>query len=390
MKKTFNCWVLLALFLLLSLADVVTLILLYLYKYDIAYLAGFFSSGAILFLVLFIIKLVKYRNRRRFANRNSNPSSSYASSDWCPDIVTEFDRIIKLNLPELPNEDWKCPLDLYNNLEKEIKLNKKPNVLTLQMILISMEKHLGLKDNKSIIVLEKLDDSTPGYIEKHDYSFNEITLSYREFYNANCYIGVLAHELSHAYQYSKRVENLFADRNKQEKFTDALTFYLGFGEYTEKGKTVTYKKFVEATSKGNKYLTTTYTLGYLESSSFVYFEEKVEECLNQKKKTAEENKKNKALISQIDESLNSITIYKETIDNQINELKNKKLSDEQVKYVQDYLLNFGDDYLNNLKSSIGDYKRAGVAANQNTLDLTTKQLKELITISLKIDSFTNK
>ena len=304
--------------------------------------------------------------------------------------MAEFDRIIKLNLPELPNEDWKCPSDLYENLEKEIKLNKKPTVLTLQMILISMEKHLGLKDNKSIIVLEKLDDSTPGYIEKHDYSFNEITLSYREFYNANCYIGILAHELSHAYQYSKRVENLFVDRNKQEKFTDALTFYLGFGEYTEKGKTVSYKKFVEATSRGNKYLTTTYTLGYLESSSFVYFEEKVEEWLKQKKIAAEESKKNKALVSQIEDTLNSITIYKETIDSQIGELKDKMLSEEQVKYIQNYLLNFSDDYLNNLKSIIGDYKHASIVTNQNALDLTTKQLKELIAISLKINAFINK
>ncbi len=100
---------------------------------------------------------------------------------------------------------------------------------------MDMEKHLGFGCTHCIVSMEKLGKNCAGYIEKESYDFNFVSIGYECFYNTDNYIAIIAHELSHAYQY-KNGWPRFEDESKTEIFTDVLTAYLGFGLYTINGK----------------------------------------------------------------------------------------------------------------------------------------------------------
>lgn len=146
---------------------------------------------------------------------------------------------MRLNFVNLPHNDFELKKSLFDQLDKECKIGSV-HVSTIQKILIEMEHFLGIfgKD-QSIIFMEKINDDMAGYIEKRDFILNEMTIGFNDIYSPYNYLSVLAHEVSHEFQFFNHKEHLFKDLMEAEEFTDDLTFYLGFGIYTEKGKIAT-------------------------------------------------------------------------------------------------------------------------------------------------------
>jgi len=177
-------------------------------------------------------------------------------------FLEEFDEYIRLNFKELPFEDFEVPIDLGIKLQEECD-KAGPTLTTLQQIVIEMEHHLGYRNNSAIVFLDKKGMmNKAGMIEKTSYSFSEITISVDRIYKAKNYIAIIAHELSHAYQEAK-LKPLYQDKELSEKFTDALTVYIGFGHLYKDGLWAE-KKTIDDYDK----TTEKRRLGYLEEQHF--------------------------------------------------------------------------------------------------------------------------
>jgi hypothetical protein len=242
-----------------------------------------------------------------------------------------------------------------------------------------MEQHIGLIDNKSIIMLEQLADDRAGYIEKNFYSFNEITVGFHDMYTADTYLAVIAHELSHAYQFSKGSQFLYSDEIKKEQFTDALTFYFGFGLITKKGKTIRKERITDMTATRTSYETQTVTLGYLNPQYFHDLETMVKDYRITQHKT-------KKVIKEIDSLLYAISLYLSEIENTLNELKNKKINSNQLGKIQEIIIMFDPFYLNSLKIQIGNYRKIGFEENNKKMIFLRKEMSKLIDIKSYLSS----
>ena len=343
---------------------------------DLSIITGFSAMGAVACLVLAIVFASKNSKLQRvdLSGSSTNSGSAKKAEIYVPEEIAEFDRAVRLHFQEFPYKEYSCPNSLYEKLKAEAEKGR-PTVNTLQTILIDMEHHLGMKNNQSIITLEKIEDNRAGYIEKQYYSFNDITVGYRDIYNADCYLAILAHELSHAYQYYKMMQNLFSDK-KMERFTDVLTFYLGFGRYTKAGKTVKRTKTIGFDPENMRYQTETVTLGYMNEGDFPYVEMLVNNLREQKERAAKEKAEQVKAVEEIDKLLDAISIYFETIQSQLNNLKNKKFSEDELKTIQGILMRFDSDYLNRLKASLGEYKKMNLAQSKEKLSFIRKEMEE--------------
>ena len=264
-----------------------------------ALLGGFFSTlffiGVLPFLAgafyCFFHFLSICKRKNAVASKTTAPKSA---GDRKPVPSKEMESIfaeIESKFPDLPLDDWKCDEELYETLNEEAKKGK-PSVKTLQAVLMEMEKHIGLSNNKSIIILEEFDEQRSGKIDKGLSVLNEITVYCNDAFRADNYLCILAHEVSHAFQYSRRVPasifNVKPDFS-EEKLTDVLAFFLGFGLYAEKGKhaeTVCLRSGGKSHNSGGKFATQMMTIGYLDDAEIELAKIGVK-AAKQEKKTSE-------------------------------------------------------------------------------------------------------
>ena len=351
---------------------------------DLSIVCGLSSVIAVICLIILIVFSSQNRNTKknyknvRFSKVKGNSSYNGKGKEfYVPNIVLEFDEKVRLFFLELPFEEYKVPAVLYNELKYECQKGR-PSTHLLQKILIDMEHHLKLKlKDVSIITMEKMDDNRAGYIEKNYYSFSDITVGYKDIYNADSYLAILAHELSHSYQFSLEKQNIF-DKDKQELFTDALTFYLGFGRLTEKGKKVSRSKIVGVTERSTKYRVETNVLGYLDSKYFSYLYLMVEELRDQKKAEKEEKELNIQVINKISNLLDAITIHVSTIQSYIEEIKDKKVSKEDFRLIQEIILKYDSTYIEQLNAQIKGYKNSNLKDNQYKYTILEKEMEKVL------------
>lgn len=243
------------------------------------------------------------------------------------DYLKTFGPYIRRRFKNLPLDQYSVPEKLYKQLDDEIIDKGHPSTSILQKIVIDMEKHLGFGCMHCIVSMEKLGKNCAGYIEKESYDFNFVSIGYEYFYSADNYIAIIAHELSHAYQY-KNGWPRFEDESKAEIFTDVLTAYLGFGLYTISGKK-TYGTNVSV------------TLGYLEEGTIPTFmwdadKTREEKEIAAKRKKALSNLRANYLLfnTYIDAIIDTIgRLSKTEIRNQDDLVEFKKAS---TKYTIDY------------------------------------------------------
>lgn len=306
-----------------------------------------------------------------------------------PAEINEFHKTIISNFPDLPFDEYDCPRDLYEKLFSEVQKGK-PSISTLQAILIDMEHHIGLKNNKSIITLENIDDNTAGYIENNYYYFNDITIGCKRIYNADSYLAILAHELAHAYQFSKSKQFIFSDKQKSERFTDALTFYLGFGILTQNGKKVSRTKMAGYNQNGDaEYETETLVLGYLDEKYFDYLFEHSLSYKIEKEKLANEKAENTKIIKEIREILHSIKTYLDMIKNQIESIKHNNISGSDFEEVQKIILKFNSTYINTIAFISNGYEKDNLSKNKITLAKLRREMEEIMRAYYFLETLVN-
>lgn len=128
-----------------------------------------------------------------------------------------------------------------------------------------MLHHVGLYGYTPIIVHERLEENTAGYINMNlDMTFF-ITVDLNKFYLTGQRLCILSHEICHKFMYV----NQFRDTGlKNEYLTDACAIYVGFGEMMLKGCQTTNVSY-----RDNKEITRTTNIGYLEKwqLSYLYY-----------------------------------------------------------------------------------------------------------------------
>ena len=126
-------------------------------------------------------------NNKDYVFNQSKPSPD--EKDHILNLLIEFENAVRISFQHLPFNEYQVPSKLFEDLKKET-MNGRPSVTTLQSILIDMEHYLGMKTNKSIIIFEKIDPSRAGYIERNNYSLNEITVGYNHLYGPYNYLSM--------------------------------------------------------------------------------------------------------------------------------------------------------------------------------------------------------
>lgn len=254
-----------------------------------------------------------------------------------------------------------------------------------------MEHFLGIfgKD-QSIIFMEKINDDMAGYIEKRDFILNEMTIGFNDIYSPYNYLSVLAHEVSHEFQFFNHKEHLFKDLMEAEEFTDDLTFYLGFGIYTEKGKIATKitEEIIDLNTK--KEITRTCKLGYLNKcyfSDLFYCSAKLNNDRLQNKINIEQNI---CIINKIETLLSTHKIYLDSCFHLINEIKSKKISKKDFSLIKNFYSEFNELSNREIITEAGDYKKHNLACNKKLFEIVRNKTNSLFEFYSKFNAIKNR
>ena len=332
-------------------------------------------------------KFTQQKNEKATRGKNINDHYTdfvdYGKKDpvHIDQLVLVFDNMIRQNFPELPKPSFKLNDYLFNKLEIECN-NGVPHVDTLQKILIEMEHFLNITmSNQSIIFLEKNKDNISGFISRQFYSLNEITICYDSCYNANNYIAILAHELSHAYQYSKNKSNLFGNLELNEEFTDALTFYLGFSEYFINGK--------EAL-KSDKDNIKRITLGYLNKNLFDDLVFSVEKLKKDKAQKDAQSKIYKETLNKIICLKDTYRSYLVTINILIQQLQtNLTLNLDELYTINEFLITFNEKSYEQIFQAFTNLPPNNLESAKYFLELLNKDVTKLLIYYEKVRLISN-
>lgn len=125
-----------------------------------------------------------------------------------------------------------------------------------------MLHHVGLHGYTPIIVHERLNDKTAGYINMNSDTDFFITIDLNQSSTREQRLCILSHEICHKFMY---VNNFRDTGMKNEYLTDACAVYVGFGKMMIEGCETTSVRQYE-----NKKIINTKAIGYLEKWQLTY------------------------------------------------------------------------------------------------------------------------
>ena len=283
------------------------------------------------------------------------------------DLLNKFDEYIKENFPFVPLEEYIIPNHILSSLDNSIAVSGKPSIESLRELAISMQKHLGYKDNKVIVEIKP---SIPGQRvagthERLIISFSSIVIYYSNAYSAINIIQIMAHEMSHAFQQYYGHPCYSDDELESEKFTDALAMYLGFGNIYKKGQK--YKV-------GN----TIYRLGYLLDNSLRHAYETYEIRLIKEKPIRETKRRFMELQSDAYKLLEGIKLHLEILEELIHNLDNRS---DALEYKKKYL---DTDYLAGVFTVVNNLFKYTEEEAKKRIEIVKNELLILIEINQKL------
>lgn len=339
-----------------------------------------FSVSIPLFIVFCVLanndgKNKKPRNEsphkeRPYAYAAGNTNKSFEFNDRervelevAQSLANKFDKAVRVHYSELPLPNYCVPdsvwYRLVNYLHDEILLED-----ALRMSLKDMEKHLGvIEGNGSKIELGEVEKETAGNISRHGYASNVIRIGFKEEYSPSTYIAILAHELSHAYQFRQGKEIVF-EGLEEEQFTDVLTMYLGFGPYTLDGKN----------GKGHE----NYEIGYVKTQVLKLAEKNVETLRKDREKQRIIDAENKKIEVEIDRIKGLLKTYVGSFQDRIYELESGKMNEVDKKSINEAVSHFDARYFKDLTSKIGYVKAKTPEENLNVLKYLEEELSRAI------------
>lgn len=147
--------------------------------------------------------------------------------------IWKFDAFVRDNFPKLPLEEIEFSREELHELSDTAGFGNL-KVETLRPIVNKMLRHLNQTFNYASIEIRHVKPgelNQAGHIES---TSHRIVLNYDGHMTCNSVLALLAHEISHAYQFYEFSKYPGPEREVEE-FTDFLTFYLGFGSLVQKG-----------------------------------------------------------------------------------------------------------------------------------------------------------
>jgi hypothetical protein len=183
-------------------------------------------------------------------------------------------------MPELYTNEY---IDKIFHIEKTVGYKAKykqiddfyynnKNIIEIQNAAKKLASYAGLSDLTFNIAVASQNEKTAGHIDLNtpgNFVFIEISENVRDFKQA--ILATLAHEISHKYA---KINKLYlaegeAFKLENEKLTDILSIYLGFGKLMINGS---YNSITYQTYSNNQIVNTTksYVLGYLNISEYIF------------------------------------------------------------------------------------------------------------------------
>lgn len=182
-------------------------------------------------------------NRKKIEDNSNKPSYTHhpnpkPSEDDLPENIKirekiwKFDAFVRDNFENLPLEEFYFDNSQLNELKYSLS-RKELTAEVLKPLVNTMIKHLNQTFNYANIVVNRVkpgETDHPGYIDGN----RQITVNYDGVMPYMSVLALLAHEISHAYQFYE-FRKYPGETLEVEEFTDFLTYYLGFGNLVDNG-----------------------------------------------------------------------------------------------------------------------------------------------------------
>ena len=267
------------------------------------------------------------------------------------DKIWQFDAFARDYYSKLPLDDFSFSDSDLIDLKNEVS-HGQLTVQTLKPLVDKMIKHLGQTFNFASIQIVRVapgEGNYAGYVEKNSHC---ITVNYDGAMTYKAVLALLAHEVSHLYQFYEFTK--YPNEGiETEEFTDFLTFYLGFGSFVENG----YTYYLNLETKR--------TLGYLNAYGLSFAKTTLKARREMKKIEKEDNDKMVVIKDRADQISKVIPEYYQIIESIIENLN--------------HCTNIGSDDLAEIGRNINLFKQFNLHACHQT-NITIQKCKNLTTI----------
>lgn len=310
----------------------------------------FYPIPCVALITLSIVEIVLVVKRKNLSKqpevinkqpKTSNPSSTYTGphpdyakaetkSNSVDDLpinvkarkkIWEFDAFVRDNYPNLPLNEISFSQDELKDLISNVNNKGILNADILMPIVKKMLKHLNQTFNYASVEVRRVE---PGQVQQAGHiesTTHKIVVNYDGRMTYRTVLALLAHELSHAYQFYEFSK--YPDEKDVEFFTDFLTYYLGFGSLIEEG----YKYgYFDSEHREHKV-----RLGYLDDYALSFSRTTMNGRKAMKEMALEEAGEIKIIKNKINQINNSIPEYLKIISSYIENLTNcKSLSSDDL------------------------------------------------------------
>lgn len=265
--------------------------------------------------------------------------------------IWEFDAFVRDNYPNLPLEEISFSQDELKELVSNVNVKGILTTEILMPIVKKMLKHLNQTFNYASVEVRRVE---PGQVKQAgliESTTHKIVVNYDGRMTYRSVLALLAHELSHAYQFYEFSK--YPDEKDIEYFTDFLTYYLGFGSLIEDGKIYRY---VDYSHKEHEV-----RLGYLDDYALAFSRTTMNGRKTMKEMALEENEEIRVIKNKIKQINDSIPEYLRIISSYIDNLTHCK--------------NISGDDLSIAGRAAGDFKSIEIEIINSINDRAYKETK---------------
>ncbi|MBO6280092.1 MAG: hypothetical protein J6M95_00730 [Bacilli bacterium] len=357
---------------------------------------GHFETSIVLWilfgidLLAFIIVIAvggKKNTENKESSQNNGTTKEANSAKPNPDDLPEniairkkiwaFDAFVRDNFRKLPLDEISFSYDELYELTHTVGSGKL-NVETLRPIVNKMLKHLNQTFNYASIEVRYV---KPGEINKAGHiesDSHKIVVNYDGKMTSNSVLALLAHEISHAYQFYEFSKYPGSEREVEE-FTDFLTFYLGFGSLVEKG----YNYFYFDDDKEHREHKV--RLGYLNDYALAFSKTTMKGRKTMKEMSLEEDEEKKIIKNKVKQIHDTIPDYLRLISGIIDNLTHcKNINGEDLSEIGNAVLSFQGikaEHINAINErAIKENRLTGLKAIQEEMNKIAKEVFELYSL----------
>lgn len=296
-------------------------------------------------------------------------------------LIWKFDSFVRDSYPNLPLDEFKIEYCDVDRIKKGLK-DKSLCANDLNPVVNKMIKHLNQTFNYAFVEVNKVEIeelNTAGFVDSFRH---KIVVNYHLLMNSDNILAILAHEVSHCFQYYESSKYI-GTTEEIEKFTDFLTIYLGFGKLTLAGKEYCIIGG-DVEHRG--------ILGYLDKYSLMFAITTANGRKEIKKILNEDKMKLSIIKKRIDQLINIFSSYKENISSVIMRFNYfSNITEADSKLISKLMYDNSQIDINYYLSIVQDIESLTEIEDLEKIEkLLNKKLKELYDIYILINEIYDK